>query len=178
MSKKNKKAVSAEPVPASDVFIRKSQLSEFIRYLIVGFSATITTLILIGVLNGVVGIEYGVANAIASFVMIFGSFPPYKIFVFKSKSWKLKTTGFEFWTFFSARVFSFLFDAAFIFLMVSVLEFDKLYPVTILRQSPEGTEFWRIAFTIPEEWVFKFISMVVTTVANYIFSKFVSFKKR
>ena len=166
-------------VPASDVFVRKSQLGEFIRYLIVGFSATFITLLLIALFNRIWGMElYSLSNAVACLIMIFGAFPPYKIYVFKSRDWSLKTVGREFVTFFSARAFTFFFDIAFIYLTVDLLKMNHEYPITILRQSAEGIKNWEWTFTIPEEWIFKFISMVVTTIANYIFSKFVIFKKK
>ena len=176
--KKKKTEKSNEPVPASDVFIRKSQLSEFIRYLIVGFSVTIITLILLGIFNSALGIPYDIANAVACLIMIFGAFPPYKIFVFKSRNWDLSVTKREFITFFSARIFSFVFDILFVMFFVRVLGLSNEYPITIARQSEYGATLWEIKFAIPEEWIFKFISMVVTTIANYIFSKFVIFKKK
>ena len=179
MSDKNKEnGAVTEFVDASDVFIRKSQLGEFGRYLLVGFSATFLTLILIWVFNSLIGIPYTVANILACFIMIFGAFPPYKLFVFRSRSWKLPVVVKEFVTFFSARAFTFVFDIAFIWLMVDILKFDKEYPISIIRQNDLGVQSWALNFTIPEEWVFKFISMVVTTVANYIFSKFVIFSKK
>ncbi|MBQ7499550.1 MAG: GtrA family protein [Clostridia bacterium] len=177
--KKEKGNEEVKYVEASDVFIRKSQLTEFIRYLIVGFSVTIITLILIGLFNKLWGIErMSLSNAVACLIMIFVAFVPYKIFVFRSRDWGVKNVGREFVTFFSARAFTFFFDLAFIWLAVDILKFNADYPVTILRSTAENPKAWEWTFTIPEEWIFKFISMVVTTIANYIFSKFVIFAKK
>ena len=118
--KKKKKAPEKEEyVKASDVLVRKSQLGEFLRYLIVGFSATMLTLVLIGVFNKIWGIErYSLSNAAACLRMIFGAFPPYKIFVFRSRDWSAKVVVREFVAFFSARAFTFFFDLAFIWFTV------------------------------------------------------------
>lgn len=163
---------------------KKGGIGEIIRYLIVGGLVTLGQLLLIVIFNKVIpgdGSGFGWSNLIAGFIMMFAAFFPYKTVVFRSKNWERKTVIFELLEFISARIFTVLFDIGFVFLFVTFLEFNHSYPMVIDRLGADGISVggvFPISFVIPEKWVVKFISLAITTVLNYLFSKLIVFKDK
>ncbi|MDD6264864.1 MAG: GtrA family protein [Clostridia bacterium] len=158
----------------------KDKIKEIVRYVITGTSVTVTTLLLLALFNSKFGIDYDIANALAGFIMIFVAFFPYKLFVFRSRSWSRKLFIPEFLEFASARIFTYLFDIVFVWFFVRIIGFNDVFHFTLSHFTEGGEEIrgmfpWTVKIT--DEWVVKFFSMVITTVANYLFSKLVIFKK-
>ena len=93
-------------------------------------------------------VHQDIANAIAWFLSITFAYITNKTFVFKSKGFKVK----EIAEFFLARVFSLLVDQS-LFMFLT-----------------RKTTWW--------DFIIKFIITIITTILNYILSKFIIFKKK
>lgn len=139
---------------------------ELIIYGIFGVGTTLVNFLTYKLFNVLLGVEYYlVSNIIAWFVSVIFAYVTNKLFVFESKSWKLKVVAKEVPSFFAARVFSFLVEEAGLFLLVDILGMED-FGVDIL------------GFTISGNMISKVILAVVVVVLNYFFSKFVVFRKK
>lgn len=98
------------------------------------------------------GTDYLDANFIAWVASVVFAFITNKLWVFKSKSWKLSVAGKEFTGFVGARVFSFVIETIMMFILVTLLSCHEL--------------------------IAKLIVGVVVIIINYIFSKLLIFKKK
>ena len=98
------------------------------------------------------GSDYLDANLIAWVVGVIFAFVTNKLWVFESKSWKPSVAGKEFAGFMGARVFSFAVEMLFMFVMVTLLEWN--------------------------EFVAKILVGIVVIIINYIFSKLIIFRKK
>lgn len=126
---------------------------EIINYLIVGVLTTIVSLVTYFLcihtfLNAQSGIELQIANVISWVISVLFAYITNRIFVFKSQS---KNYIKEISEFVGARILTLLMDMGIMFLFVTVLNGN--------------------------DTIGKLISQVVITVANYIFSKLLVFKK-
>lgn len=100
-------------------------------------------------------------NTIAFVFAVTFAYITNKIFVFKSKSWKLKDLGKEIAAFLTARIVSYFFEQ--IGLLVCV-------------------EYWNVGeisvFGIDGVLISKVVLSFIAVLVNYIFSKFIIFKKK
>ncbi len=155
----------------------KEKIQEFIRYLIIGVLTT--------AINWVVAIVFQelfhapawlgtVISWIAS--VVFFAFWAYKIFVFRSKSMKKELLIPEFIGFVSARLFTLGFETVFMAIFVDILGFDQAihFGFTRMIDGVAGSQF---GFQISEYYVFKLLATIVVTILNFIFSKFIVFRK-
>lgn len=162
----------------------KGGLMEILRYILVGCAVTLGQLLLILLFDRIIpgnGSDFGWSNLIAGLIMMVVAFFPYKIFVFRSRRWDKRDVIIEFSEFISARIFTVLFDIGFVFLFVTFLGFNNLYPITISRITADGViagGLFPVSFVLAEKWVVKFFSLVITTILNYLFSKLVIFKEK
>ena len=157
-------------------------LGEFLRYLVIGFSTTflnwgisialkeLTNLDESKIGNTViVSIAWLVATTCFAFWM-------YKFFVFRSKSLKGDILWKEFASFTGARLITWGVEALTFLVFCDLLDFDHIIHFGFTRMvdgGPAGS--WGI--DIREYYIVKFGALVITTIVNYIFSKFVIFKK-
>ena len=127
--------------------------TEIINYLIVGILTTIISLFTYFIcvhtfLNPNNAIELQIANIISWFLSVIFAYITNRIFVFKSKSSKYIK---EITGFISSRLLTLLMDMGIMYLIVSLLNINNT--------------------------IGKLISQIVITIANYIFSKLLVFKK-
>ena len=139
---------------------------ELIIYGIFGVGTTLVNFLTYKLFNVLLGVEYYlVSNIIAWFVSVIFAYVTNKLFVFESKSWKLKVVAKEVPSFFAARVFSFLVEEAGLFLLVDIF-------------GMKNFAFEVYGFTISGNMISKVILAVVVVVLNYFFSKFVVFRRK
>lgn len=98
------------------------------------------------------GTDYLDANFIAWIITVVFAFVTNKLWVFRSKSWKLSVAGKEFTAFMGARVFSFVIETLMMFVLVTIMSVNDM--------------------------ISKIIVGVVVVILNYIFSKLFIFKKK
>ena len=139
---------------------------ETIAYIFFGAVTTLVNLVVFKLFNVILGEEmYLVSNTIAWAAAVLVAFFTNKLWVFESKSWAFSVIRRELPTFVGARIFSYLFEEAGLFLTVGLM----------------GLGEWMLALpfiTVSGEMVCKVFLQVVVLVLNYIFSKLVIFKKR
>lgn len=139
---------------------------EPIVYVLVGLLTTVVNLVTFKLFNTVLGEEkYLISNAVAWFFAVCFSYLVNKIFVFESRSWKPSVAFKEITSFFSARVFSFFIEEGGLYFLVDILAF-KDFAITVFGIDISG------------EMISKMIVGLVVIVINYIFSKFVVFRKK
>lgn len=138
---------------------------EFILYSVFGVVTTLANFFSYLIMKAIFGEErYLINNAVAWFVGVVVAFVTNKLFVFNSKSWKLKIALKEFAEFVAARLFSFGVEEAGMWLFMSVLNFSRFsIPLVIL--------------TVPGDIIAKLLISIVVVILNYFFSKFIIFKK-
>lgn len=130
---------------------------EVILYLVMGFLAMIVNLVLKYILLFIVfdasnGLELQTAIIISWFFTILFAYFTNCIFVFKSKNCNIFK---EIINFYIARVITLLMEMFIMWFFVTLLKLD--------------TNFWVIIWTL--------FSQVIVIISNYIFSKFLIFKK-
>lgn len=139
---------------------------ELIVYVIFGGLTTVVNLAVFELSGLALGDErYLISNVIAWFAAVVFAYVTNKLWVFESKSWRAKVLLKEIPTFFAARVFSFLFEEAGLFVLVDLLSFRK-FSVTVLSYSFGG------------EFIAKVILAVAVVIMNYVFSKLIVFRKK
>ena len=139
---------------------------ELITYVLFGVLTTIVNFFSFWIFTEAFGEDlYLINNAVAWLVGVVFAYVTNKLFVFESKSWKLKVISKEIMGFLGARIFSFLVEEGGMFLFVSVLGFGEK-SLTLL------------GFTITGQFIVKILLAVIVVVLNYIFSKFFIFRKQ
>ena len=131
---------------------------EFILYAVFGVLTTIANAGAFYIASHTIGTEYHVLNnAIAWIAGVVVAYVTNKLWVFESKSWKLKVISKEISEFVLARLLSFVFETVGLALLVKWLDY--------------GDNFWG-------QFIIKLGLSVVVVLMNYIFSKFVIFRKK
>ena len=134
--------------------INKENYREILRYLIVG---GLTTLVSLGVYYGLTmtvldpenGIQLQIANIISWIAAVTFAYFANRIFVFRSRN---KNMLQEAAAFFAARIGTLLMDMGIMFVFVTLLGFS--------------------------DRIMKLVVQVVVTIANYVFSKLMVFRKK
>ena len=139
---------------------------EIITYIIFGILTTLVNFFSFWIFTKIFGEElYLVNNAIAWVVGVVFAYVTNKLFVFESKSWDLKLITKEITGFLGARIFSFLVEEGGMFLFISVLGL--------------GEKSLALAdFIITGQFIVKILLAVIVVVLNYVFSKFIIFKRQ
>jgi putative flippase GtrA len=101
--------------------------------------------------------HYILSNILAWFAGVLVAFITNKLWVFNSKSWKFKVIGKEIFEFLAARILSFVFENV-------GLDF------CVRHFSLEGDKWRQLAV--------KLVLSVVVVTTNYVFSKFIIFRKK
>ncbi|HBJ79211.1 GtrA family protein [Fusobacterium sp.] len=124
----------------------KISIKEYLRYIMFGVLTTLVNITIFYVLN-IFEIDYKLNTSISNFISILFAYITNKIFVFKSKNWKLKFLLKEFIKFFITRLGTYFLDILGMVIFIEVLYFNNLKSKT-------------------------FISIVIV-ILNYIFSKII-----
>jgi len=124
---------------------------EVILYLIFGVLATAVNIIAFWLCNDIINIDYKVSNIIAWIFAVIFAFVTNKIIVFESTNKSKKETTREAISFFIARLISLVADMIIMIIMIDVLKINSI--------------------------VAKVVANIVVVIINYIFSKFIIFKK-
>lgn len=124
---------------------------ELIKYLIIGVLTTVINYIIFAVLVKGANIDIHTSNIIAWLVSVIFAYFTNKLFVFESKSFKLKVVVKEVISFGAARILSLLLEELILYIFVNILRMNEL--------------------------VIKLIANVIVIIVNYILSKFIIFKK-
>lgn len=139
---------------------------ETIAYIFFGAVTTLVNLVVFKLFNVILGEElYLISNTIAWAAAVLVAFFTNKLWVFESKSWAPSVIRRELPTFVGARIFSYLFEEAGLFLTVGLMGLGE-WVLTLPFMAISG------------EMVCKVFLQVVVLVLNYIFSKLVIFKKK
>lgn len=130
---------------------------EIVLYLVFGVSTTVVNWIIYLIFTSGFHVEMTISNAVAWFGAVSFAFVTNKLFVFESRHTSLKLLFREIVTFFSARIFSGVFE---IFLPTFLVSLG-------LQQTLFGIEgFWA-----------KVVVSIIVIVLNYVLSKLIVFKK-
>lgn len=139
---------------------------ELIVYIFFGAVTTLVNFVVFKLCNWLLGEElYLVSNIFAWVAAVVVAYITNKLWVFESKSWAPHVLRREIPTFVGARVFSFFFEEAGLFLAIDIL----------------GLGVWELTlfgFTATGHDICKILLQVVVVILNYIFSKLVIFKKK
>lgn len=122
-------------------------------YLVFGGLTTLLNLAVFYVLYEWMRIDTVVSNVIAWIAGVLFAFVTNKLFVFRSEGWNGKKVWWELGTFVSARLFSGVFDTVFLVAF---------------------TEWWIHFPAMPV----KVVSNILVIIMNYIFSKWIVFRKK
>lgn len=120
-------------------------------YCFFGGLTTIVNLVIFYVFNDMFALHYSVANLIAWIGAVLFAYVTNRIWVFKSKVRKLTGIVKEMVTFFGFRVVSLLMEMAIMFVLIDLIGVSEM--------------------------ITKLITQVVVVIANYVFSKWIIFKK-
>lgn len=139
---------------------------EIINYIIFGVLTTVVNFAVFWLFNRLLGRDfYLTSNVIAWIVAVAFAYITNKIWVFESKVTTVKGILLEVGEFFLARLFSLGVEEAGLLIFVDLLKFKNL-------------SFELFTFAITGEMLSKIILAVIVVILNYIFSKFIIFKKQ
>lgn len=138
---------------------------EIILYIFFGVLTTIVNFVIYFIMNALLGEDmYLVSNVIAWIGAVAFAYITNKIWVFESKSRESKTLLREIGEFVSARLLSLGIEEAGLYIFVDLLKFST-FSFSFLR------------LTITGDVIAKVIMQIIVVILNYIFSKFIIFKK-
>lgn len=139
---------------------------ELIVYIIFGAVTTLVNFVVFKLCNWLLGEDlYLISNVFAWVAAVVVAYVTNKLWVFESKSWAPAVLRREIPTFVGARVFSFFFEEAGLFLAIDLLGFG-------------AWELTLFGFTATGHDISKILLQVIVVILNYIFSKLVIFKKK
>ena len=139
---------------------------EQLLYLVFGALTTVVSLASYAAADAVLGDKwYLVSNIISWCFAVAFAFVTNKLWVFESKSWEAPHIWREIATFVSARVFSLLIEEAGLWLLVDVAG-GRHFTMTLF------------GFTFEGDFLAKLLMQVVVVILNYVFSKFLIFRKK
>ena len=139
---------------------------EIINYIIFGVLTTVVNFAVFWLFNRLLGKNfYLLSNVIAWIVAVAFAYVTNRIWVFESKVTTVKGILLEVSEFFLARLFSLVVEEAGLLILVDLLKFKVL-------------SFDLFSFNVTGEMLAKVILAVIVVILNYIFSKFIIFKKQ
>ncbi|MCL2446269.1 MAG: GtrA family protein [Oscillospiraceae bacterium] len=156
---------------------------EIFRYIVFGILTTLVALVVFQGLEWMLPGErsYLFSNAAQFVVALAFAFVVNKLFVFEQKSWAFRLVLREIWTFTSTRLISFGLEY-----VLTIIFFEWVWPLV----APRFTQRW-LNFT-PAQWLpegfyaedaYRFVVRwgviaVVVVVLNYVFAKWIVFRKK
>ena len=138
---------------------------ETILYIVFGVLTTLVNYVVFYVMDRLLGLTH-VSNIIAWIVAVTFAYITNKLFVFESKSWAPALVGREIVGFAGARLFSLGVEELGLFIFINLCHFDKF----VLPLTPR--------FSVGGKMLTKIGLSVIVLVMNYVFSKFVIFRKK
>ena len=139
---------------------------ELVSYLVFGVLTTLVSIVTFEVANLILGQDlYLLSNIISWIFAVTFAFVTNKLWVFESKSWAVAVIRPEIIAFVAARLFSLLLEEAGLYLLIDILSLGTFSSAIF-------------GFTLTGTLISKLIMQVIVVVANYIFSKFIIFKKK
>ena len=146
---------------------KKKQIKELIKYLFFGLLTTVVGLGSFKLFDVVLGEKlYLLTNVISWIIAVAFAFITNKIWVFESKSFNTSIVFKELISFFGARVFTLLLEELGLWLLITVIGMKNISGFKLLGLDINGNI------------MAKLIISVVVVIMNYIFSKFLIFKKK
>lgn len=146
-----------------NLFIKYKELISYV------FFGALTTVVSVGsfkIFDSFLGERYYLlTNVISWIIAVVFAFFTNKMWVFASKTWKAKTVVKEAFSFAAARLFSLGVEELGLWLLVSVIGMKTI-------------RFTAFGFNINGNFIAKIIMQFVVVVLNYVFSKFVVFRKK
>lgn len=143
-----------------------AKYKEIITYVVFGGLTTVVSLGTFKLSNIVLGDDkYLVSNVISWVLAVTFAYVTNKLWVFSSKSWKAEVVLREASGFFAARLFSLGCEELGLWVCVWFLELGK-FSCEIFGFTVNGVD------------VSKLVMQVVVVILNYVFSKFLIFKKK
>ncbi len=128
---------------------RKHQ--EGMRYLVFGALSTVINIVVFAICSKTANLSTAISNTIAWIVAVLFAYITNKIYVFNSKTTKIKELAKEIISFFSARIVTLVLETAFLWVVIDKLGFNEI--------------------------LMKIISNIIVIILNFIFSKIFIFKK-
>ena len=148
-------------------FLKSEQFKELVKYLIFGVLTTVVSLLSFKFFDAVLGQRlYLISNILSWILAVAFAFVTNKLWVFRSKNTEKKVIFRELFSFVTARILSLLIEEGGLWLLIDVLNMGKMQSFKIF------------SFTVNGNLLAKVIMQVVVVILNYIFSKFIIFKKR
>lgn len=139
---------------------------EIINYIIFGVLTTVVNFAVFWLFNRLLGKNfYLLSNVIAWIVAVAFAYVTNRIWVFQSNVKSAKGVLKEIGEFFLSRLFSLVVEEAGLLIIVDLLKF-KVFSFDLF------------SFNVTGEMIAKVILAVVVVILNYIFSKFIIFKKQ
>ena len=129
-----------------------TKYKEIINYLIFGVLTTVVNIVTYAIFARLFHVDEVIRNIIAQIISILFAYVTNKIYVFESKSTKLKDILREMISFFGCRIFTAVLDTLLFALMVKVMGINDL--------------------------IAKCVTQVIVIVLNYVFSKILIFRKK
>lgn len=129
-----------------------TKYKEIINYLIFGVLTTVVNIVTYAIFARLFHVDEVVSNIIAQIISILFAYVTNKIYVFESKSTKLKDILKEMVSFFGCRIFTAVLDTLLFSFMIKILLINDL--------------------------IAKCITQVIVIVLNYVFSKLIIFRKK
>lgn len=129
-----------------------TKYKEIINYLIFGVLTTVVNIVIYAIFARLFHVDEVVSNIIAQIISILFAYVTNKIYVFESKSTKLKDILKEMVSFFGCRIFTAVLDTLLFSFMIKILLINDL--------------------------IAKCITQVIVIVLNYVFSKLIIFRKK
>ena len=143
-----------------------TEYKEQIVYIFFGALTTAVNLIVFHLFDKLLGKDdYLISNIVAWFASVAFAYVTNKIWVFESRNWGKKALLKEILSFVSARIFSFIVEEFGLYLLVDCLSMRD-YSLSVL------------GFDVYGSMIAKVVLAVVVVILNYIFSKFVVFRKK
>ena len=99
---------------------------ELIKYLIIGVLTTVINYIIFAILVKAANIDIHASNIVAWLVSVIFAYFTNKLFVFESKSFKLKVIAKEVLSFGAARILSLLLEELVLYIFVNILSMNEL----------------------------------------------------
>lgn len=124
---------------------------EGMRYLVFGALSTVINIIVFAICSKMANLSTTISNIIAWIIAVLFAYVTNKLYVFDSKTVKLKDIAREIFSFFSARIATLVIETAFLWVVIDKLGFNDI--------------------------LMKIISNIIVIILNYIFSKIFIFKK-
>lgn len=125
---------------------------EYVLYLVFGGVTTVVNYGVFALCGHVFGLGVVPSNIIAWILAVIVAFITNKLWVFESRSWEPKLAGREFGEFVLGRLATLVIETGILWIFVDLLHVNDL--------------------------IMKIITNIIVVILNYIFSKFIIFKKR